>query len=366
MNVDLYRSLFVHRHDVFAEQHADRSYTPVRRALTDGDLLDHLAGVRSFGAYVIQPMDNEQYGNGVVSGNDGHVDPPQSVKLIVFDLDTYDSDALEFLCGEVEQLIPPTADTRRRPCLLLEDSGGHGYHVWLLLNEPIEAKQARQWAEPVRAAYEERREGSWPALEIFPKQDAVPEGGFGNLVKLPLGRHAQSGAWSIVKPWSGWARSIEEVQPFPADMVPEYVERQRTTSDSEDEATGHTAFACVNELLESGAPDGCRDRAMYFLARFWRSGGLNVEQVEAVCLDANDAFDPPLSHGQVVKCVRSAFRAEWARPRCGEDWHGSFCPGSDRMRSCPNFTGTPSAGSPSEDDEWGDSLDDLARKLRGK
>lgn len=354
MNVALYCGLFVHRADVFAEQHSDRSYTPVRRPLTDDDIDAHLEGARSFGAYVIDP-------GGV----------PQSVKYVVFDLDTYDINACHFLCDEVEELVmspgvPGPVDPRA--CLLLEDSGGHGYHIWLLLSEQVEAKRARQWAEPVRVAYEERRDAAWPALEIFPKQDAVPEGGFGNLVKLPLGRHAQSGAWSLFKPRAAWARTIEEVVPFPVEYVPQWLVRQRATLDSEDEAMGHTAFACVNELLEQGAPDGCRDRAMYFLARFWRSSGLNVEQVEAVCLDANDAFDPPLAPGQVTKCVRSAFRAEWARPRCGEDWHGSFCPGSDRMRSCPNYSGTQAdkVRSPSEDDEWGDSLSDLARKLEGR
>jgi hypothetical protein len=359
---DSYWDLFIHRSDVFAEQHSDGHYEPVRCPITAADVADHLAGRRSYGVYVIDPA---SYAVGEPGGIAQYV-PPNTVKYIVFDLDTYSLEALRFLTTAVEGLVK--APWQSFKCLLCEDSGGKGYHIWLLLASPVAAARARAWGETIRALYDAHRaiaNSDWPALEVFPKQDAVPEGGYGNLVKLPLGRHAKSGAMSYFMHRPGWATGIDDVQPLPEACVPALSPGSKPAVTSHDEATGATAFACINELLEQGAPSGCRDKAMYFLARFWRTSGLTESQCEAVCLDANEKFDPPMSASQVRKCVRSAYVAEFARPKCGEDWHGSFCPGSDRMRACPNFHGDATAV-PADDYDFGESLQDIAKRLRGE
>lgn len=339
MNIDLYRKLFVHRGDVFAEQHEDGHYEPVKRPLTDDDIAAHLEGFVSYGVYVIKPMDTEQYGNGVVSGNDGHVDPPQSVSYVLFDLDTYDADALDFLVRAVERLVhgahalaqTTTAKAMQYRCLILEDSGGKGYHVWLLLSEPVPAAQARAWAESIRAQYIAVANtvapgaDKWPALEIFPKQDTVPEGGYGNLVKLPFGVHAKTHTQALLKLREGWASSLEDVQPMPVSIIP----AQRVTASEQraPERNGRAPFACISKLLEDGAPDGCRDKAMYHFARYALGTGLPADMVQSWAERVNDLFDPPMEPSEVRKKVRSATTATAPHPGCSADWLEDFCPG---------------------------------------
>jgi len=110
--------LFVHRRDVFAVQSPSGAYYPQRSKLTHDDIAGHLAGDESIGTYVIDPTD-------------------QTVKYVVFDLDTYDPDALEHLKWCVQSIIPKESYNHHRS-LLLEESGGKGYHVWLLLSAPLD------------------------------------------------------------------------------------------------------------------------------------------------------------------------------------------------------------------------------------
>jgi hypothetical protein len=79
---------------------------------------------------------------------------------------------------------------------LFVDSGFKGRHLWLFL-EP--APPAELLIEAGRGLI--RRLGFRDpelALELFPKQGAVREGGLGNLVKLPLGLHRRSGRWAAL------------------------------------------------------------------------------------------------------------------------------------------------------------------------
>lgn len=349
MDLNLYRRLFVHRSDVFAEQDEHGNWSPVRRELTDDDIAEHLEGFVSYGVYVIDPQPPLPPFDGTVE----RIYEPNTVSYIVFDLDTYDADALDFLTRAVERLVthghgPDPVDHQHfMRCLLLEDSGGKGYHIWLLLSEPVPAAHARAWAEAIRPQYMRMArlvpEGSepWPALEIFPKQDAVAEGGFGNLVKLPFGVHGKTHTQSVMKLRHGWATSLEEVVAFPASLIPvSSAPRERTQAPERSEGR-RAPFACVSKLLESGAPDGCRDKAMYHFARFAFAQGLPDDLVLEWCERVNEKFDPPMEPAQVRIKVRSAGNADAPNPGCSADWLENFCPGgphcyapwNDRQRS---------------------------------
>lgn len=343
MDLNLYRRLFVHRSDVFAEQDEHGNWSPVRRELTDDDIAEHLEGFVSYGVYVIRP---DGFDVAELAEN-----KPNTVSYVVFDLDTYDADALDFLTRAVERLVAPEAPaaqgSERLRCLLLEDSGGKGYHIWLLLSEPVPAALARSWAEVIRPQYMRMArvvpEGNepWPVLEIFPKQDTVAEGGFGNLVKLPFGVHGKTHTQSVMKLHHGWATSLEEVVAFPASLIPvSSAPRERTQAPERSEGR-RAPFACVSKLLESGAPDGCRDKAMYHFARFAFAQGLPDDLVLEWCERVNEKFDPPMEPAQVRIKVRSAGNADAPNPGCSADWLENFCPGgphcyapwNDRQRS---------------------------------
>lgn len=87
----------------------------------------------------------------------------------------------------------PVLDTCRRfvvPAALERSRGGNGAHLWLFFDEAIPATLARKLGACLLTETMDRRPGigldSYDRL--FPNQDTLPQGGFGNLIALPLQR----------------------------------------------------------------------------------------------------------------------------------------------------------------------------------
>lgn len=318
MSLDLYRSLFVHRDDVFAMQYPDGAYRPVPAPLTNDDIQEHLDGQASYGVYVIKPVEN-------------------TVSYIVFDLDIMDEDAAIMLLSCICDMKLIEGDTvgGDRTHVLREFSGNKGTHYWLFFSEPIAAEKVRRWvaADFMPKWQKVATENGWPAgLEVFPKQDGVPEGGFGNLIKLPLGIHAVSGRKSEIVSGQGLPESVEEVVPLPVELVPERTTPAGTTRRQRSGGTGsagpHTPFPCIDTIMREGVGSGYRDNAMFRLALYCYGHGLDEDLALEVCERANENFDPPLRAAEVQHKVSSAYTGRYHGAGCGsEDWLRDICPG---------------------------------------
>lgn len=79
-------------------------------------------------------------------------------------------------------------DTLNIPHIIEKSRSGNGGHVWIFFAEPVEASQARRLGNSLLSKAMEM----YPSLSftcfdrLFPNQDVMPEGGFGNLIALPL------------------------------------------------------------------------------------------------------------------------------------------------------------------------------------
>ena len=85
------------------------------------------------------------------------------------------------------------------PAYIERSRSGNGAHVWILFSEPVQARQARRLGNAVLTEAMER-EGrmSFKSYDrFFPNQDFVPQGGFGNLVALPLQGQARRNGNSV-------------------------------------------------------------------------------------------------------------------------------------------------------------------------
>ncbi len=85
------------------------------------------------------------------------------------------------------------------PAYIERSRSGNGAHVWILFAEPIQARQARRLGNAILTEAMER-EGrlSFKSYDrFFPNQDFMPEGGFGNLVALPLQGQARKNGNSV-------------------------------------------------------------------------------------------------------------------------------------------------------------------------
>lgn len=79
------------------------------------------------------------------------------------------------------------------PVALERSRSGRGAHVWLFFDEAIPAALARRLGSHVLTETMERRPevGLDSYDRLFPNQDTMPQGGFGNLIALPLQRAAR-------------------------------------------------------------------------------------------------------------------------------------------------------------------------------
>ncbi|MEA5417102.1 TOTE conflict system archaeo-eukaryotic primase domain-containing protein [Synechococcus sp. BA-132 BA5] len=140
--------------------------------LTDTAIYGHLAGDHTIGLYPLLGDDR--------------------CHLLAVDFDDQDwrDDARAFLRSCRELAVPAALEISR---------SGEGAHVWVFFEEAVSAREARQ----LGAALISHTCSSTRQLELssydrlFPNQDTLPKGGFGNLIALPLQKEARQRGCSV-------------------------------------------------------------------------------------------------------------------------------------------------------------------------
>jgi len=101
-----------------------------------------------------------------------------------FDRESWQQDAGVFF-ETCRQLEAPVALERSR--------SGNGAHVWFFFEEAIPASLARKLGSHILTETMEHRPeiGLHSYDRLFPNQDTLPKGGFGNLIALPLQKHVR-------------------------------------------------------------------------------------------------------------------------------------------------------------------------------
>lgn len=85
------------------------------------------------------------------------------------------------------------------PCSIERSRSGNGAHVWIFFNEALSATRARKMGNMIltEAMNKDGRVSFKSYDRIFPNQDRLPEGGFGNLIALPMQGKARKEGNSI-------------------------------------------------------------------------------------------------------------------------------------------------------------------------
>jgi superfamily II DNA or RNA helicase len=186
--ITLFRCLFRGREDVFARRFENpktgkKGYWPVRRKdwineggeflpLTDEVMKNHLSGV--------DPQD--KYGRDFTIGiYPLLLDETCYFLAVDFDKATWQADTGAFL---------ETCKLFNVPAALEKSRSGQGGHIWIFFSEPVPSTLARKMGTFLLTRTMERRPeiGLDSYDRLFPSQDTLPKGGFGNLIALPLQR----------------------------------------------------------------------------------------------------------------------------------------------------------------------------------
>jgi superfamily II DNA or RNA helicase/very-short-patch-repair endonuclease len=104
--------------------------------------------------------------------------------------------AVDFDGGDWQWDAAAYLDTCRRldvPAVLERSRSGSGGHVWFFFEEAIPAALARKLGSHILTeTMETRPEIGFDSYDrLFPNQDTLPKGGFGNLIALPLQKQAR-------------------------------------------------------------------------------------------------------------------------------------------------------------------------------
>ena len=150
--------------------------------LTDAAIYGHLSGDHTLGLYPLLENDH--------------------CHLLAVDFDEQDwrEDSRAFLRTCQDLAVPAALEISR---------SGEGAHAWVFFEEAVPAREARQLGASLIshtcAASRQLKLSSYDRL--FPNQDTMPKGGFGNLIALPLQKEARQRGCSVFV--------NDELQPYP-------------------------------------------------------------------------------------------------------------------------------------------------------
>ncbi|SFF20409.1 hypothetical protein SAMN04488523_12915 [Sulfitobacter brevis] len=119
-----------------------------------------------------------------------------------------------------------TCRAKQVPAGLERSRSGNGGHVWIFFSEPVSARLARQLGSVLITETMER----WPEIgfasydRLFPNQDIMPLGGFGNLIALPLQNNARKAGNSVfvdgnLRPYDDQWAYLSSLPRFSAEAV---------------------------------------------------------------------------------------------------------------------------------------------------
>lgn len=148
----------------------DGKLSHTKQPLTTAKLLHHVNGGPAYGAAQIEPGSS-------------------TTRVAVFDLDSHKGETPWHEMQSVALEIMTELESRDLRPIPFRSSGGHGIHIYLLWDEPQDAYSVRQALRQVLqcCGLTEGTKGvSAREVELSPKQNSVPAGGFGNMVVLPL------------------------------------------------------------------------------------------------------------------------------------------------------------------------------------
>jgi hypothetical protein len=179
--------------------------TRMLHPLSDDAIRNHLTGKQTIGIYPLLPDETCWF------------------LAVDFDKKCWMADAAAF-AATCRRFEVPIAVERSR--------SGNGAHIWLFFDRPVHAANARQLGcALLTRTMENRHEIGLDSYDrLFPSQDTLPKGGFGNLIALPLQKHPREQGNSVFldevfQPHADQWRFLEAVQRISTDILARMIQK---------------------------------------------------------------------------------------------------------------------------------------------
>ena len=155
------------------------------------------------------------------------------------------------------------------PVALEISRSGKGAHAWIFFSGSVAARDARRLGTAIIshtcARSHQLKLRSYDRL--FPNQDSMPKGGFGNLIALPLQKHPRENGWSVfadgdLRPYRDQWRFLAAILQMPAHDIEPTILRATgnahpldvTFIDEEDQKEPWKRSASVSKKLVGAMP----------------------------------------------------------------------------------------------------------------
>jgi superfamily II DNA or RNA helicase len=169
--------------------------------LSDQVIYEHLAGKRTVGVYPLLPDDTCHF------------------LAADFDEEQWREDAKAFYQSCQELGVPVALEISR---------SGNGAHAWVFFSGSVSARDARRLGTAIisHTCARTRQLKLESYDRLFPNQDSMPKGGFGNLIALPLQKHPRENGCSVfvdadLRPYRDQWGFLASILPMPAhDLEP--------------------------------------------------------------------------------------------------------------------------------------------------
>ena len=295
----LFSEVFRGREDDFALA-VTHGYVRAGRPVAARDLHNHLKGTVSAGIYLLR-TDN-------------------TCRLLVLDVDEDDSEAAAGLARTLSRFVSKQA-------ILVERTGGRGWHVWAAWDgwHPAGKVQALGFRVLAEAEVE-------ATVEVYPKQAVLPEGGFGNLVRMPLGKHPKTKKEGALYnydlspaefTWVGKKKDVRftDLKYASPDVL---LEIEAPEPERVGVKPGQVALPCMTNF-HKGVDEGFRDAAMFRLAAFYWRQGIDKEAAWEAIKQVNQRNRPPLTERVLRQKLDQGYSGRYGLP-CGDDrLRETFC-----------------------------------------
>jgi superfamily II DNA or RNA helicase len=211
--------------------------------LSDAAIYEHLAGKHTVGVYPLLEDDSCYF------------------LAVDFDEAEWREDAAAFMQSCNDLGVPAALEISR---------SGRGAHAWVFFAGRVSARDARRLGTAIisHTCMRTRQLKLASYDRLFPNQDTMPKGGFGNLIALPLQKHARASGFSVfvdaaLRPHHDQWALLASIQPMaPHDIEPTILRATGGTHpldvtfiDDEDLATPWKREASASKKLAGAMPE---------------------------------------------------------------------------------------------------------------